>query len=507
MKIDKKIKSADEIKDMVRALKKTGKISVLSVGIFDILHPGIIRHLQRAKKQGDILIAAVIRNGDVKKGPERPIFDEQLRLENAASIEFVDFVCLVDNKKSLECVKKIKPDIFARGESLKKRDEQAMKMLEKEEKSIKSSGCEIYATGNISSSTNIINQFLDLYSAETKKYLSKMREKYGAAEIIKKINGLQDMKVLVIGDGIIDEYHYCESMRRSSKEPLVVNRYLRKEVFAGGAFAAANHMAGICNEVKLLSVLGEKESREKFIRRHLNKNIKPDFFYRKDSTTIIKRRYLEDYRSRKLFEICYMDKGDISKKEEDAVLKYLRKEVSKYDLVLALDFGHGLLTEKIIRFLEKKAKFLAVNAQTNSANTGFNMITKYKKVDFGCLTELEARLSCHDEYGSIENVIKNLAGQLNTKNIIMTRGKYGSMGFNSGSGFEYTPALSSKVVDMVGAGDAFFSFAAPCAAKKMPMDIVSFVGNVAGAIAVGIVCNKEPVSKNKLLEFINTLLA
>ena len=507
MKFEKKIKTLDEITAVVKSLKESGKKSVLSIGIFDILHPGIIRHLQQAKKQGDVLIVGVIRNEDVRRGPERPIFDEALRLENAASIEFVDFVCLVNNKTPFECVKKIKPDIFARGESFKKRDEQAMKMLKKGERVLRSAGCEIYATGNISSSTNIINQFLDLYSAETKKYLSRIRKKYGAAEIIKRIDELKDLKVLVIGDGIIDEYHYCESMSRSSKEPLVVNRYLRKEVFAGGAFAAANHIAGICKEVKLVSVLGEKESREKFILKHLRKNVKPDFFYRKDSTTIVKKRYLEDYRSRKLFEMCYMDKGNIPPKEEDAVLKYLRNEVPKYDLILALDFGHGLLTEKIIRLLETKAKFFAVNAQTNSANKGFNMITKYNKVDFGCLTETEARLSCHDEYGNIENVIKKLSKHLNAKNMIMTRGKYGSMGYNSVTGFEYTPALSSKVVDMVGAGDAFFSFAAPCAAKKMPMELISFAGNAAGAIAVGIVCNKEPVSKAKMTEFINTLLA
>ena len=508
MKIDKKIKSFGEIKDIVKNLKKSksDRKSVLSVGVFDILHPGIIRHLQRAKKQGNVLIVGVIKNEDVRRGPERPIFDEQLRLENVASIGFVDFVCLVSNSKAFECVREIMPDVFARGESFQKRDARAAKRLEKEEKLISAAGCKIYLTDSTGSSTQIINQFLDIYPAETKKYLSGMRKKYGAAGIIKHIESLKDMKVLVIGDGIIDEYHYCETMGPSSKEPLIVNRYLHKEVFAGGAFAAANHIAGICNDVKLVSVLGEKESREKFIRKHLRPNIKADFFYRKDSMTIVKRRYLEDYRKRKLFEICYMDNGDIPRKEEDSILKYLSREVPKYDFVLTLDFGHGLLTEKIIRLLEKKAKFLAVNAQTNSANKGFNMITKYQKVDFGCLTETEARLSCHDEYGDIENVIKKLSKHLNAKSMLMTRGKYGSMGYNSACGFEYTPALSSKVVDMVGAGDAFFSFAAPCAAKKMPMDIMSFIGNVAGAIAVGIVCNRESVAPEKLYQFISASL-
>ena len=493
---------------MAASLKKAGKKSVLSYGVFDIIHPGIIRHLRMARSQGDALIVCVAKNEDVHRGPERPVFDEELRLENAASIEFTDYVCLVSGREPLECIRKIKPDIFVKGESLKKRDKGTVRKLASEEKVLKAAGCKIYLTENVGSSTNIINQFLDLYPEATKSYLKKIKEKYGAGYIIERLQSLQDMKVLVIGDGIIDEYHYCEAMGRSSKEPLVVERFLNKEVFAGGAFAAANHIAGLCGEVSLVSVLGDRDSRKEFITRHLGANISPEFFTRAGSETIVKKRFIEKYSSQKLFEICCMDKGYISQKEEAAILKFLSSRAHKYDMVLALDFGHGLFTKKIIDLLGKRAKFLAVNAQTNSANSGFNMITKYGKTDFGCLTEMEARLACHDEYGGIEDVMIRLARQIKAGSMIMTRGNRGSMAYSSGpsAGFEYTPALSSRVVDRVGAGDAFFSFAAPCAAKHMPLDLVSFVGNAAGALAVQIVCNRAPVDVNRLLGFIRSLL-
>jgi len=506
MKFQKKIKSINEVKSIVKSFKNTGKKTVLSVGIFDILHPGIIAHLKKAKQQGDILIVGVIKNKDVKRGPERPIFSEVLRLENVAVIGFVDYVCLVDDKKTLECLKQIKPDIFAKGESFKERNKKTLKKLQGEEKSIKNIGCRIYVTENVSSSTSIINQFLDLYSETTKKYLLKMKNKYGSAFILEQLKSLKNMKVLVIGDGIIDEYHYCEAMGRSSKVPLVVSRFLNSEAFAGGVFAAANNIAGLCDKVTMVSALGDKNNLKKFALNHLSSNIKPKFFYRPDSETIIKKRFIEQYSGNKLFEICHMDKGDMPEVEERKILKYLNAEIGKYDMVLALDFGHGLFTDKTIRLLEKKAKFLAVNVQTNSANSGFNMMTKYKKIDFGCLTEVEARLSRHDEYGAIEDVIKKLSKQVKTSNMIMTRGKQGSMAYGRKAGFEYAPALSSRVVDRIGAGDAFFSFVAPCAAKKMPLDLISFVGNAAGAIAVQIVCNKEPVEANKLFEFIRSLL-
>ena len=80
-----------------------------------------------ARSQGDALIVCVIKNEDVRRGPDRPVFDEALRLENAASLEFVDYVCLVSDKQPFECVRKIKPDIFVKGESLEKRDKGTVK--------------------------------------------------------------------------------------------------------------------------------------------------------------------------------------------------------------------------------------------------------------------------------------------------------------------------------------------------------------------------------------------
>jgi sugar/nucleoside kinase (ribokinase family) len=62
------------------------------------------------------------------------------------------------------------------------------------------------------------------------------------------------------------------------------------------------------------------------------------------------------------------------------------------------------------------------------------------------------------------------------------------------------------VIDTVGAGDAFFSFTAPCFANGMPLDLVSFIGNAVGALAVQIIGNKKPVEKHELLEFVHGIL-
>ncbi|MFN3822018.1 MAG: alanine--tRNA ligase-related protein, partial [bacterium] len=94
----KKIVSLYELVKEVETLKLKGKTVVQSHGVYDLIHPGMIKHLNSAKKQGDILIVTVIKDKDVRRGPGRPIFPEKLRAENVASLSYVDYVSIVDDE-------------------------------------------------------------------------------------------------------------------------------------------------------------------------------------------------------------------------------------------------------------------------------------------------------------------------------------------------------------------------------------------------------------------------
>src|SRR5512136_1592135 len=111
-----KILTFENLVQKVRELQRAGKVVVQSHGIFDLIHPGIITHLNAAKEQGDVLIVTVIKDQDVRRGPGRPVFPEQFRVENVASLEQVDYTCIVVDEIPFECVKKINPDIFAKGQ-------------------------------------------------------------------------------------------------------------------------------------------------------------------------------------------------------------------------------------------------------------------------------------------------------------------------------------------------------------------------------------------------------
>lgn len=502
-----KILIFSELLFKVQQLKDEGKRIVQSHGVFDLIHPGTINHLKLAKQQGDILIVTVIKDKDVRRGPGRPIFTEELRVENVVALEMVDYACLVDDEVPFECIKRIRPHIFAKGQDHKERDSVIHRKIFEEEKEMYLGQCEIYETHGFSfSSSEIINNFLDIYPEEIRSFLKNFSNKYKFHNIVEELNKLKDLKVLLIGEGIIDEYHYCKPMHKSPKANLVVNKYLTHEIFAGGAFAIANHIAGLCDRVALVTLIGSENSREDFINENLKKNIDVKFFYRNDGPTIVKKRYIDLYYNQKLFEINHLNDAYISDEIERKVIEYLSSEIPKYDLVLVSDFGHGLITKRIVSIIESLSKNIAVNSQTNSANIGYNLITNYTNPNFACLDEAEARLSVQEKFADIEFIGKLLSGLLKTDYLIITLGKRGSIGFSSRNEIIYTPIFSTKVVDTVGAGDALFSYCALCFANGMAPDLISFIGNAVGALAVQIMGNKKPVEKYELFEFINALL-
>lgn len=153
-----------------------------------------------------------------------------------------------------------------------------------------------------------------------------------------------------------------------------------------------------------------------------------------------------------------------------------------------------------------KGKKIALNVQTNSANLGFNLVTKYPRADCVCIDEMELRFATHDKFSDLRTITKKMYQKSGCKHIIATRGPFGSLSYSEPEGFHETPAFSYRVVDAIGAGDAFFAFVAPCFAAGMPQDLVSFIGNAAGSLAVQIVCNKEPIRFEDMAKFITRLL-
>ncbi|MBV8866601.1 MAG: adenylyltransferase/cytidyltransferase family protein [Acidobacteriaceae bacterium] len=97
--------------------KAQAKKVVFTNGCYDILHPGHIRLLERARSLGDILILALNTDSSVQrlKGPARPFFDQESRAALALHLESVDAVTLFDEDTPRELIASILPDVLVKG--------------------------------------------------------------------------------------------------------------------------------------------------------------------------------------------------------------------------------------------------------------------------------------------------------------------------------------------------------------------------------------------------------
>jgi rfaE bifunctional protein nucleotidyltransferase chain/domain len=502
-----KIVKLDVLADMVGQLKKEGKKVVHCHGVFDLLHPGHIRHFEAARREGDVLVVTITQDRYVAKGPGRPVFNEHLRAESVAALQSVDYVAINEWPNAVDTIKKLQPDVYCKGSDYVNAKEDVTGKIVDEEEAIKSAGGRIHFTDEITfSSTKLINSHFDVVPDDARDYIQRIRDSYSSSQIIELLESLRDLKVLVIGDTIIDEYHYCQPLGKSPKENIIPARYLSNETFAGGVLAVANHVAGFCNEVEVLTCLGTKDNYGDFTLANLQPNIKSKFFYQPDSNTIVKRRFVEVDLFRKLFEVQFLNGLFPIKSVQEDICRYLELNAANYDLVIVGDYGHGLMSGKIIETLCDKMKFLAVNAQTNSANIGFNLITKYPRADYFCIDEPELRLATHDNINQLDRLLDKVAVELKCHRAVVTQGHRGSLVYNDGNGILEVPAFSREVVDRVGAGDAFLSLTAPCIAAGFPDEIVGFIGNAVGALAIRIVGNRSPVEPVSLFKYIKTLL-
>ena len=105
-----KIKNLEELTHIIANLKSTGKKIVHCHGVFDLLHIGHIKHFEEAKTYGDILIVTITPDKFVVKGPNRPAFNTNLRLEALQALECVDYVSVNKWATATQTIKSIKPD-------------------------------------------------------------------------------------------------------------------------------------------------------------------------------------------------------------------------------------------------------------------------------------------------------------------------------------------------------------------------------------------------------------
>lgn len=114
---EKKIQTISELEKKCGVLRKAGKRIVSTNGVFDLLHVGHIRYLQKARGMGDILVVGVNSDESVAnlKGKGRPLVPQAQRAEVLAALEAVSFVCIFAQSAPMEFLEAVKPNIHVKG--------------------------------------------------------------------------------------------------------------------------------------------------------------------------------------------------------------------------------------------------------------------------------------------------------------------------------------------------------------------------------------------------------
>ncbi len=491
-------------------LRQENKKVALCHGVFDLVHPGHIIHLEQAKQMADVLVVSITAAIYVRKGPGRPYFDDEMRMKVLEALECVDYVILSESYTADDIIESVEPDIYVKGEEYANAADDITGKIEEEQALVERHGGRLgFTTGQVFSSTKLINTAMSGLSDEVREYMENFTVRHTMREVREYAEKAGKLKVLVVGDIIIDKYTYCNVQGIMSKDMGYSARLSHSEEYLGGAVAIARHLSSFTDDVTLLSAIGKEENIRLRLFDELSDRVQLRLTYSSIIPSIVKHRYLtrnekrEEYR--KIFAINNIP-PNVRYEEEvyESFKEKLREKILDYDVVFLCDFGHGLIDREAMEIIQKNAKFLILNCQTNSSNRGLNIITKYTRADAFSLDQQELKLAFPEYTADEEISLKKLSAHLGG-NGWLTRGSKGAYGICDQEIHE-CPAFTLSVKDTIGAGDAFLAVAGMFTAAGAPTEIGTFAGNIGGALGANIVGNKDAVEKVNVLKYASTLM-
>lgn len=276
------------------------------------------------------------------------------------------------------------------------------------------------------------------------------------------------MRILIIGDIIIDKYVRGSALGISAETPTIVAKFQKEEEFIGGAALVARHLTRLGNEVTVLSVVGEESSlRFRMSHRDIDNKCHLDelklTYYdliKHDGWKVSekKRFFVDNY---KLLQFDNLNEGMHNDETTEELLKRFKSKLDDCDKVIVCDNRHGVLDEIIAREIVheccKRGKPLYVDSQVSQKISNMKWYA-------GCTTAFfnhKELFSFFDSPPSNLRVYLAVEAASNiAQNVILKRGENGSVKFIAKNLHAYTENsgyVVKDVVDTCGAGDAFLA--------------------------------------------------
>lgn len=490
----KKFKTLDQIVKEIEKLAGDKRRKVLVSGKFNVIHPGHTRFLNFAATSGDFLIVCVVRDG--APGIYIP---EDLRFDGVNHLNLVNY-CFLAPEPLENCIEKIKPDIVVKGKEHEK-------TFNKERALIESYGGKlIFSSGEVRfSSMDILQkELVEINRATINKPVDFLdRHNTNSERVANLINGFKKLKVIVVGDLIIDEYITCDPLGMSREDPTIVLTPIRKDIFVGGAGIVSAHAKGMGASVEFFTVAG-KDAAASFAKKSLSDHgVTCHLIYDPSRKTTLKQRYRAHGKT--LMRLSYLDEHEISSEIARKLKKTIAKKLAEADLLVFSDFNYGCLPQslvsEIINMCRENGVAMVADSQSSSQ---VGDISRYEGMLLITPTEHEARIALRDQDLGLAALASALRQKTNSKNIFITLGSEGTLIESEDcNNNEYIadqlPAFNMSPKDVAGAGDSMLicaSMALSCGASGWE---AAYLGSVAAACQVGRVGN-FPLTSDEILQ-------
>lgn len=481
-----KIKTAEELRRIVGERPRERKV-IMCHGVFDVVHPGHVRHLIYAKSKADILIASLTADKHITKGVYRPHVMQDLRAVNLAAFEMVDYVLIDERDKPLENITLIQPDYFAKG--FEYGGNGIAQKTAEELGVVQSYGGElIFTPGDIiySSSTLINETAPDL--RYTNLQIVMERNNIDFDRLRKVLDELKGLRVHVVGDTIVDSYTHCAMIGGQTKTPTLSVAFERRVDYIGGAGIVAKHLLAAGADVTFSTVLGDDSLKDFVIDDVRGAGINLRAIIDKTRPTVNKNAItVGGYR---LLKVDTLDNRSIS----DDILAKLQANLHEQpaEAVVYSDFRHGIFNRRTIPKLIEAVPAGAYRVADSQVASRWGNITEFQDFDLITPNEREARFALGDQDSGVRPLASRLYDAARCKLLILKLGERGVLTCRTGEhvsldSFFAIDSFVDHVVDAVGAGDALLAYAT-LAMLACRNDVVS---TIIGCVAASCECEVD----------------
>lgn len=480
--------------------RSAGRVIVHCHGCFDIVHPGHIHHLQQARTYGDLLIVTVSADSQVNKGLNRPLVPDDLRAESLAALECVDLVYVNPEPTAVGLLGQLRPDVYVKGKEYEHNRDP--RFLAEREAVTRHGGRVVCSSGDvIFSSTALIGQ-LDGSDYLHQEKFRRLRQQHdlGSGSLHALVHRLRGQRVVVVGDYILDQYHFCEATGVAGESPMMSLRSLRTQDYDGGAAVIALHLAGLGAKPTLITSLADHAGGPERLR--LAAAGVDVIAHPRGRENLRKHRYLVD--QTKMMKVDDGQAAPLDSRSEETLAAWILEAARGAAAVIFADFGYGTITGGLIDRVLPEVRLMVPIIAADVSGRQSNLL-RFKDVDLLCPTEREVRETLHEFSSSLPAAVWNLLHQTHARGAIVTLGKQGLITFEADQAkgarlrSEHVPALASHAVDALGCGDALLATATLALAAGASLTAAAFLGSLAAAVHVQTTGN-TPISATELLD-------